>query len=287
MISLIIISGRSGSGKSTALHVLEDIGYYCIDNLPVSLLQPLIERLAQDQTTKQVAVSIDARNIPVDLQNFPDIISSIDKSLVNHRIIFLDSGNATLVRRFSETRRKHPLSNQARGLKEALELETSLLDPISSTADLTIDTTRLTIHELRDLVRSRITDDSHEFALLFQSFAYKNGVPLDADLVFDVRCLPNPHWKPGLRSLTGLDLPVIEFLGSEDEVNKMYNDISAFLESWLPSFEANNRSYMTVAIGCTGGQHRSVYISQKLHQAFFPRWKNVQIRHRELSKIGK
>ncbi|MFT6435967.1 MAG: UPF0042 nucleotide-binding protein [Candidatus Azotimanducaceae bacterium] len=286
MISLIIISGRSGSGKSTALHVLEDIGYYCIDNLPVSLLQPLIERLAEDQTTRLVAVSVDARNIPLDLQNFPDIISNIDKSLVEHRIIFLDSGNATLVRRFSETRRKHPLSDQATGLKEALQLETSLLDPISSTADLTIDTTRLTIHELRDLVRSRITETSHEFALLFQSFAYKNGVPIDADLVFDVRCLPNPHWKPGLRALTGLDIPVVEFLGSEPEVNKMYDDISQFLGSWLPSFEANNRSYMTVAIGCTGGQHRSVYISQRLHQNFAPRWKNVQIRHRELSKIS-
>lgn len=286
MISLIIISGRSGSGKSTALHVLEDIGYYCIDNLPVSLLQPLIERLAEDQTTRLVAVSVDARNIPLDLQNFPDIISNIDKSLVEHRIIFLDSGNATLVRRFSETRRKHPLSDQATGLKEALQLETSLLDPISSTADLTIDTTRLTIHELRDLVRSRITETNHEFALLFQSFAYKNGVPIDADLVFDVRCLPNPHWKPGLRALTGLDIPVVEFLGSEPEVNKMYDDISQFLGSWLPSFEANNRSYMTVAIGCTGGQHRSVYISQRLHQSFAPRWKNVQIRHRELSKIS-
>ena len=222
MISLVIISGRSGSGKSTALHVLEDIGYFCIDNLPVSLLQPLIGRLEEDQNTSLVAVSIDARNIPVDLQNFPDIISNIDKSVVNHRIVYLDSGNATLVRRFSETRRKHPLSDQATGLNEALELETALLDPISSAADLTIDTTRLTIHELRDLIRSRITEDTHEFALLFQSFAYKNGVPLDADLVFDVRCLPNPHWKPGLRALTGLDLPVIEFLpdksGSVDRI---------------------------------------------------------------------
>ena len=285
MISLVIISGRSGSGKSTALHVLEDIGYFCIDNLPVSLLQPLIGRLEEDQNTSLVAVSIDARNIPVDLQNFPDIISNIDKSVVNHRIVYLDSGNATLVRRFSETRRKHPLSDQATGLNEALELETALLDPISSAADLTIDTTRLTIHELRDLIRSRITEDTHEFALMFQYFAYKNGVPLDADLVFDVRCLPNPHWKPGLRALTGLDLPVIEFLGSEEDVHKMYEDIRGFLASWLPSFEANNRSYMTIAIGCTGGQHRSVYMSQKLYQNFSPRWKNVQIRHRELSNI--
>ena len=285
MISLVIISGRSGSGKSTALHVLEDIGYFCIDNLPVSLLQPLIGRLEEDQNTSLVAVSIDARNIPVDLQNFPDIISNIDKSVVNHRIVYLDSGNATLVRRFSETRRKHPLSDQATGLNEALELETALLDPISSAADLTIDTTRLTIHELRDLIRSRITEDTREFALLFQSFAYKNGVPLDADLVFDVRCLPSPHWKPGLRALTGLDLPVIEFLGSEEDVHRMYEDIREFLASWLPSFEANNRSYMTIAIGCTGGQHRSVYMSQKLYQNFSPRWKNVQIRHRELSNI--
>ena len=286
MISLVIISGRSGSGKSTALHVLEDMGYFCIDNLPVSLLQPLIGRLAEDQNTSLVAVSIDARNIPVDLQNFPDIISNIDKSFVNHRIVYLDSGNATLVRRFSETRRKHPLSDQVTGLNEALELETTLLDPISSTADLTVDTTRLTIHELRDLIRERITENAHEFALLFQSFAYKNGVPLDADLVFDVRCLPNPHWKPGLRALTGLDLPVIEFLASEEDVHKMYEDIREFLASWLPSFEANNRSYMTIAIGCTGGQHRSVYMSQKLYQNFSPRWKNVQIRHRELSNIN-
>jgi len=262
------------------------MGYFCIDNLPVSLLQPLIGRLAEDQNTSLVAVSIDARNIPVDLQNFPDIISNIDKSFVNHRIVYLDSGNATLVRRFSETRRKHPLSDQVTGLNEALELETTLLDPISSTADLTVDTTRLTIHELRDLIRERITENAHEFALLFQSFAYKNGVPLDADLVFDVRCLPNPHWKQGLRALTGLDLPVIEFLGSEEEVHKMYEDIRGFLTSWLPSFEANNRSYMTVAIGCTGGQHRSVYMSQKLYQTFSPRWKNVQIRHRELSNIN-
>jgi len=285
MISLIIISGRSGSGKSTALHVLEDMGLYCIDNLPASLLKPLIERLSHEKVAQNVAVSIDARNIATDLDLFPLVMESIDRTVVDTRVVYLDANSAALVKRFSETRRKHPLSGKATDLREALELENRLLDPISSLADLTIDTSNLTIHELRDLVRSRITGERHEFALLFLSFAYKNGVPVDADLVFDVRCLPNPHWKTDLRSKTGLDLPVQTFLESHGDVISMLDDISGFLSAWLPRFEANNRSYMTVAIGCTGGQHRSVFISDRLKQYFEPKWTNVQIRHRELSKI--
>ncbi|MFT4718898.1 MAG: UPF0042 nucleotide-binding protein [Candidatus Azotimanducaceae bacterium] len=285
MISLIIISGRSGSGKSTALHVLEDMGYYCIDNLPVSLLEPLMQRLAKDNQDLNVAVSIDARNIAADLVLFPDIMRTIDPQTVSTKIVYLDSASPALVRRFSETRRKHPLSGKALGLREALDLETKLLDPISAMADLAIDTTTLTIHELRDLVRHRVTGNRHEFALLFLSFAYKNGVPVDADLVFDVRCLPNPHWIAALRSLTGLDQPVQAFLESHTEVVSMFNDIRGFLNTWLTRFEANNRSYMTIAIGCTGGQHRSVYMSEQLMQHFAPKWANVQIRHRELSKI--
>jgi UPF0042 nucleotide-binding protein len=284
MISLIIISGRSGSGKSTALHVLEDMGYYCIDNLPVSLLEPLMQRLAKDNQDLNVAVSIDARNIAADLVLFPDIMRTIDPQTVSTKIVYLDSASPALVRRFSETRRKHPLSGKALGLREALDLETKLLDPISAMADLAIDTTTLTIHELRDLVRHRVTGNRHEFALLFLSFAYKNGVPVDADLVFDVRCLPNPHWIAALRSLTGLDQPVQAFLESHTEVVSMFNDIRGFLNTWLTRFEANNRSYMTIAIGCTGGQHRSVYMSEQLMQHFAPKWANVQIRHRELSK---
>jgi UPF0042 nucleotide-binding protein len=286
MISLIIISGRSGSGKSTALHVLEDMGYYCIDNLPVSLLEALMQRLAKDNQDLKVAVSIDARNIAADLVLFPDIMNTIDPQTVSTKIVYLDSASPALVRRFSETRRKHPLSGKALGLREALDLETKLLDPISDMADLAIDTTNLTIHELRDLVRHRVTGNRHEFALLFLSFAYKNGVPVDADLVFDVRCLPNPHWITALRSQTGLDQPVQAFLQSHTEVVSMFNDIRGFLDTWLTRFEANNRSYMTIAIGCTGGQHRSVYMSAQLMQHFAPKWANVQIRHRELSKIN-
>ncbi len=285
MISLVIISGRSGSGKSTALHVLEDLGYYCIDNLPVGLLPPLIKRIEESDRDQKVSVSVDARNLADDLAQFPSILEQIDRSRVAVQIVYLDSGSATLVKRFSETRRKHPLSTPDRGLSESLDLEREMLDPISSIADLTIDTTRLTIHELRDMVKTRVAGTSHEFALLFQSFAFKGGVPIDSDLVFDVRCLPNPHWIQSLRSLTGLDEPVVEFLEGHDEVGAMIEDISGFLDNWLPSFEANNRSYMTVAIGCTGGQHRSVYIAAELHRRFSDKWKNVQIRHREIARL--
>ena len=285
MISLIILSGRSGSGKSTALHVLEDLGYYCIDNLPVSLLHPLITRLSNNQSLTKVSVSIDARNIADDLAQFPEIVAGINKELVQLQIVFLDSASTSLVKRFSETRRKHPLSTNNRDLREALEFETQLLDPISTMSDLTIDTTSLTIHELRDLVGTRITGNKQDLALLFQSFAFKNGVPVDVDLVFDVRCLPNPHWVTNLRALTGLDQPVIEFLEQHEDVSAMCGDIYTYLDTWLPKFKENNRSYMTVGIGCTGGQHRSVYISEKMYQLFDPHWNNVQVRHRELGKL--
>lgn len=285
MISLIIISGRSGSGKSTALHVLEDMGYYCIDNLPVTLLRSLIERLAGDQSISNAAVSIDARNIAVDLVEFPEVVQSFDKKVVAAKIIYLDSSSPALVKRFSETRRKHPLSDNNTDLREALEYERELLRPISNMADLIVDTTNLSIHELRDLIKSRVAQDNQKFALLFQSFAYKNGVPVDADIVFDVRCLPNPHWKPNLRNLTGLDKPVQQFLDEQSEFLEMFGDLTTYLQTWLPRFEANNRSYMTIAVGCTGGQHRSVYICLKLFHYFAPQWENVQIRHRELSKI--
>ncbi len=285
MTSLIIISGRSGSGKSTALHVLEDMGHYCIDNLPVSLLQPLINRVADNTAIENVAVSIDARNIAEDLEKFPEILAAIQLGELTTKIVYLDSASATLFKRFSETRRKHPLSNQDRDLGEALDYEKQLLNPISDLADLALDTTSLTIHELRDLIRSRVAVDSHQFALLFESFAYKNGVPIDADLVFDVRCLPNPHWNPDLKSLTGLDGPVQEFLSAQPEFMEMFNDLKDYLSKWLPRFEANNRSYMTIAIGCTGGQHRSVYLCHRLFEHFANHSANVQIRHRELANI--
>ena len=283
MISLIIISGRSGSGKSTALNVLEDMGYYCIDNLPVTLLSPLVERLSSDPNVNKVAVSIDARNIAEDLALFPGVLSGFDKSAVNTTIIYLNAAGPALMQRFSETRRKHPLSSRERDLREALELERELLDPISDMAALTIDTTDLTIHELRDEISTRVAREIHEFALLFQSFAYKRGVPIDADLVFDVRCLPNPHWEPALRKLTGLDGPVQKFLDQQDEFIEMYGDLSVWLDKWLPRFQANNRSYLTVAVGCTGGQHRSVFMCKKLFDDYEARFSNVQVRHRELA----
>ena len=282
MISLIVISGRSGSGKSTALNVLEDMGYYCIDNLPVTLLSPLVERLCSDEEINKVAVSIDARNIAEDLALFPGVLEDFDAALVDSTVIYLDSASPALVKRFSETRRKHPLSSGERDLREALELESELLEPVSQLASLSIDTTDLTIHELRDEIRTRVAREIHEFALLFLSFAYKRGVPVDADLVFDVRCLPNPHWEPELRELTGLDKPVREFLDRQQEFVTMFNDLARFLDDWLPQFEANNRSYLTVAIGCTGGQHRSVFMCRKLFDRFEPGLANVQVRHREL-----
>jgi len=282
LITLVVISGRSGSGKSTALHVLEDMGFYCIDNLPITLLKPLVDHLPLQP---RLAVSIDARNIGEDLLQFPKILKTFNPLEIQVKVVFLDSSSSTLVKRFSETRRKHPLSDGNRDLQEALDFESTLLEPIAHLADLAIDTTLLSMHELRDLVRSRVAIVNHEFALLFQSFAYKTGVPIDADLLFDARCLTNPHWKPNLRNLTGKDEAVQEFLQKQPEVVLMYNDILGYLESWLPKFEANNRSYMTVAIGCTGGQHRSVYIADKLYYHFQKTWKNVQIRHRELSKI--
>lgn len=283
MLSLLIISGRSGSGKSTALNVLEDMGYYCIDNLPVTLLAPLVDRLSRDPHINKAALGIDARNIADDLAHFPGILGDLDDAEVDATVIFLDSASPALVKRFSETRRKHPLTNQERGLREALELETQLLDPISDLAALTIDTTSLTMHELRDQIKTRVAKDAHEFALLFQSFAYKRGVPVDADFVFDVRCLPNPHWKPELRNLTGLDEPVQSFLSNETHFMEMFEQIATYLKTWLPQFEANNRSYLTVAIGCTGGQHRSVFMCTRLFELFKEEFENVQVRHRELN----
>ncbi len=285
MLSLIVISGRSGSGKSTALNVLEDMGYYCIDNLPVSLLTPLITRLSSDLIISKIAVSIDARNIADDLVLFPGILLGFDSAVVEPTVIFLDSAGPTLVKRFSETRRKHPLSNQVTDLHEALGLESKLLDPIADLAALTIDTTTLTIHELRDEIRTRVAGGIHEFALLFLSFAYKRGVPVDADLVFDVRCLPNPHWEPDLRPLCGLDEPVQDYLNQQAEFIEMFTDLSGYLNKWLPRFEANNRSYLTVAIGCTGGQHRSVFMCQKLFDSYRSSFANVQVRHKELNAL--
>lgn len=283
-MKLTIISGRSGSGKSTVLHILEDRGYYCIDNLPASLLPALADRLSSDDSNlPNVAVSIDARNISADLQNAPEIISELNARELPTEIVFLDANSQTLLKRFSESRRKHPLTTQSIDLKEAIDIESELLESISTMANLVVDTSTMSLHQLRDLIKNRLLDNSEtSMALLFQSFGFKNGVPVDADLVYDVRCLPNPYWDTSLRSLTGLHAEVADFLDSQEEVQAMYEDIKGYLERWLPKYESNNRSYITVAVGCTGGQHRSVYIVEKLGKFFASKIKNVQIRHRDL-----
>lgn len=285
-MKLTIISGRSGSGKSTVLHILEDRGYYCIDNLPASLLHSLANRVFTDETTiPNVAVSIDARNISADLEQVPNILNALKKKKLPVEIIFLDANSQTLLKRFSESRRKHPLSDQSIGLKEAIDKESELLEPISVMSSLSIDTSNMSLHHLRDSIKNRIVENKEtSIALLFQSFGYKNGVPVDADVIYDVRCLPNPYWDNSLRSLTGLDEPVIKFLDAQQEVQEMYADIKTYLEKWLPRFERNNRSYITVALGCTGGQHRSVYLCEKLGGTFVENIRNVQIRHRELGQ---
>ena len=285
-MKLIVISGRSGSGKSTCLHVLEDIGYYCVDNLPASMLGTLTESVSNDlhPEFQEVAVSIDARNISEDLEKFPHIFENLDSNKIERQIIFLDADDNTLLKRFSETGRRHPLTSENLGLLEAIKKEKFLLAPIISLSNLTIDTSSLSLHQLRDIVKNRVTSKAGTgLSVQFQSFGFKHGVPVDADMVFDVRCLPNPYWVVQLRSLNGLDKEVADYLDSQHEVQDMYTDIKDFLTRWLPKFEANNRSYITIAIGCTGGQHRSVYLCEKLKLEFNTTSYNVQVRHKEIS----
>ena len=286
-MKLTIISGRSGSGKSTVLHILEDRGYYCIDNLPASLLPSLVDRvLSGTSGVPNIAVSVDARNISADLELVPTIINELKTKNIPTEIIFMDANSQTLLKRFSESRRKHPLSNQKIGLKEAINKESELLEPIAVLASLSIDTSTMSLQQLRDTIKNRLVDGKETgLALAFQSFGYKNGVPVDADIIYDVRCLPNPYWDTALRTLTGLDQAVVSFLDEQDEVLEMYSDIQKYLQKWLPMFEANNRSYITVALGCTGGQHRSVYLCEKLHKYFVDKIPNVQVRHRELGQL--
>jgi len=285
-MKLVIISGRSGSGKSTALHVLEDLGYYCIDNMPSGLLPALIEEMQlEDMPREAIAISIDARNVPVNLERFPETIASIDKIGIEYAIAYLDANDQTILTRFSATRRKHPLSSATVSLEEAISKEHELLSPIATLADLKIDTSSLSLHQLRDIVKKQVAQQTNTtMALLFESFGFKHGVPSDADLMFDVRCLPNPYWDPVLRKYNGRDQQIIKFLEEQPIVEEMFTDLSNYLDKWLPKFEANNRSYMTVAIGCTGGHHRSVYLSERLAKHFSDKLNNVQIRHRDLEQ---
>ncbi|MGJ0483083.1 MAG: RNase adapter RapZ [Methylomicrobium sp.] len=284
-MKLLIVSGLSGSGKSIALDTLEDCGYYCVDNLPVSLLDDFITQvmLADKVTYAKTAIGIDSRNPSDSLLNFSESMNIIRKKKIDCEVIFMQAEESVLLKRYSETRRKHPLTDFNTPLKEALRIEKEMLTPIARYASFVIDTSRTHYHELRELIMNQIGErDSRQISLQFQSFGYKHGIPLDADFVFDARSLPNPYWLPELRGLTGKDEAVIEFLKSQPLVNEFYQDIVGFLERWVSRFEAEGRSYLTIAVGCTGGQHRSVYLIDSLAKRFRSPFLNVIIRHREL-----
>ena len=285
-MKLVIISGRSGSGKSAALHALEDQGYYCVDNLPATMLSQLPEQLSEGANEPpRMAVSIDVRNVPGALEHFPRLLKKLRHQGIDCQVLFLDADSSCLMKRYSSTRRKHPLTNDKVSLIEAIDLETSLLGPVAAQADVRIDTSPLSVHDIHEQVRHKVIGDgTKSMALLIQSFGFKHGMPVDADYVFDVRCLPNPYWDESIRQYTGRDKPVQEFLAAEPMVTEMFEDLKQFVEKWLPRFESGQRSYMTIAIGCTGGQHRSVYISEQLGAWFSERFDRVQVRHRELSK---
>ena len=281
-MKLFIISGRSGSGKSTILQALEDQGYQCLDNLPVTLLHSLVEENLRSASLL-LAVCIDARS--QSLQTFPEILKALPLDKSARRVVYLDAVSPTLVKRFSETRRRHPLTSDKIDLRQAIDMEAQVLGTIADLADLTIDTTQLSSQQLKAQFVDRVLDhDSSNINLLVRSFGFKYGVPVDADFVFDLRCLPNPHWNPELRTLSGLDQPVMDYLQDQPMVNEMFEDISSILNRWVPRFEDNARVYMTVAIGCTGGQHRSVYMAQRLAEYLSREHSNVLVRHRELNR---
>lgn len=282
---VIIVTGLSGSGKSVALHTLEDEGFYCVDNLPSSMLPELIKRLTESSTLRHdsVAVGIDARSEPESISELVDIIKTLNQVDLSIEILFLETNQETLLKRFSETRRKHPLTSKGTPLITAIRKEADFLLMMKENADLVIDTSALNLHQLREIILKRMVGRKTEsLALLFQSFGFKYGPPRSTDFIFDVRCLPNPYWDPAIRSFTGLDEPVIKFLENHEMVTDMYSSIFTFVDKWLPVFESENRSYLTISVGCTGGRHRSVYLSNRLQTHFSSKLDNVSVRHREL-----
>ncbi|OBX10383.1 glmZ(sRNA)-inactivating NTPase [Gallibacterium salpingitidis] len=279
-MELVIISGRSGAGKSIALKALEDIGYYCIDNLPLFLIPQLIETL---QTSQQnVAISVDIRNIPLQPQELEETLEQLPQSC-NTQIIYLDADRNTLIRRYSDTRRAHPLSKDNLSLEGSIDLEKERLEPLFQHTNFIIDTTNLSTHQLAEKLREFVHGNGDkELQIIIKSFGFKYGIPQDADYIFDVRFLPNPHWEPKLRPLTGLDQPIIDFLRQYDVVREFLYSTRNYIETWLPLLEQNNRSYLTICIGCTGGKHRSVYIAQQLAEYFQAKGKKIKIQHNSL-----
>ncbi len=281
-MELIIISGRSGSGKSVALRALEDIGYYCVDNIPLYLIPNLVTILAK--TKRSIVVSLDVRNLSNYTEKLAKVLAELPAYLTT-KIIFLDCESSVLIQRYSDSRRLHPLSTQELSLESAIAMETKLLEPLYQYANDIIDTTHLSNHDLASRLRNLLQgNDNKELYIIIESFGFKYGIPSDADYVFDVRFLPNPHWDLDLRSMTGLEKPVQDFLTSHQIVNNFIQKTTEYLDCWLPSLEKNNRSYLTIAIGCTGGKHRSVFVAEQLYQIISHKYDRVKIRHRQLEK---
>jgi RNase adapter protein RapZ len=284
---LIIVSGLSGSGKSVALHVLEDLGYDCVGNIPVTLLKSVVNELAtgSDEPTQLLAVGIDARNHRESLDSLPELIEEIKQQNVHTELLFLQCTDDVLLKRYSESRRRHPLDEHGTALRAAIRSERELLSVAVNAADLIIDTSRTSVYELADTIRERVDRrTAHKLSVLIESFGFKNGIPADADFVFDMRCLPNPYWTLELRGLTGRDKEVTDFLDAQPAFIDMYDDILDFLKRWIPQYDNVHRGYLTVAIGCTGGQHRSVYMTEKLATALRASHDAILTRHNELGR---
>jgi UPF0042 nucleotide-binding protein len=283
-IHLIVLTGVSGGGKTVALRALEDLDFYCVDNLPTALVAPLVNAVIQGKggNHRRIAVGVDVRNRGVDFAQMPNVLSELAGAGVQVHLIFIDCRDDVLMKRYSETRRRHPLASRRRSLGDAITEERSLLRPLMAIAEKVIDSSELNVHQLRRLVATGYAQATEGLTLMFQSFAFKRGLPLDSDFVFDARCLPNPHWQPQLRPLSGKDAPVREFLDAEALVGEYFDDTARWLDAWLPRFEQDDRSYVTISIGCTGGRHRSVYLVEKLAAHYRHRREGVLTFHREL-----
>lgn len=279
MKRILIVTGQSGSGKSSALQVLEDLGYYCIDNLPLALLPEIVAKLDSENNLEQLALGVDVRSTRADLQEFDHVFEQLQQH-GSVDIIYLTTQDQELIARFSASRRPHPLASRFKSLNQCIQEEKILLMPIQLRSTVHIDTTDKSVHDLKHTLLSKL-GQADNLILILQSFGYKHGIPLDADYVFDVRHLPNPHWELELRKFSGLDQPVQAFLQRSDQVEDMFYDLYHFLDKWLPTFAEGHRHYMTVSIGCTGGQHRSVYIVDRLKKALEAKW-SIQVLHREM-----